>query len=85
MTAAIIVTGLGPLVALAIALAVWRGRRSWDFAATVARYHPELAAALEVDPGPVGHVAARAVDLPTPGAPRELAAGWELHSAEGGQ
>lgn len=62
------------LLALVLALVVVRrGRGRLNFAATVRRHHPELAH--QVDGGLVelGRVAARAVDVGTPAAPRTLA------------
>lgn len=74
---AVVLTLALPAIAAVVAAVSWPRRRRLDFAATIRRHHPELGAALDVDEGPVGAVAAQAVDLPTPGAPRELR-GWEL-------
>lgn len=67
---------------LALALAAllvfagWRAhQRRIAFDRTVAREHPELRH-LQPEHDQLGLVAARAVDVRTPGAPRELG-GWE--------
>lgn len=72
-----VLTAVMPLIVVVVVALSWPRRRRLDFESTIRRHHPELVAALDVDQGPVGAVAAQAVDLLTPGAPRELR-GWEL-------
>lgn len=75
----VLATALAPLViVLAIAGGV-RAHRRAGFAATVRRAHPELAATAAAIPGEgLGHVAARAVNVHLPAAPRALAADLEV-------
>ena len=69
---AVLATALAPLVVLLLVIGGRRAGRRSSFGATVARHHPELAAVLDVDLGELGRVAARAVDVRTPAAPRQL-------------
>lgn len=59
-------------VVLAIVAGWRRHQRRSSFDSTIARVHPELARGLPVHVGELGPVAARAIDLDTPGAPRQL-------------
>jgi hypothetical protein len=67
---------IGLLLAVLALIAGWRAyQRRIAFTATVEREHPELRH-LQPDHDQLGLVAARAVDVHTPAAPRELH-GWE--------
>lgn len=69
----VLATALAPIAIVALVLLVLRGRRCLSFDATLRRYHPELVAQLDIEHHQLGAVAARAVNVRTTPAPRELA------------
>lgn len=79
MTAAMVLLGMqAAALVLGLALLASRpgARRRRSFDATIARHHPELVRTVRPHTGDLGRVAATAVDLYTPGAPRQLGS-WE--------
>lgn len=75
---AVLATALVPLVLVLLVIGGRRAGRRSSFGSTLARHHPELAAVLDVDLGELGRVAARAVDVRTPPAPRQLGVDLEV-------
>jgi len=77
--APVLATALVPLVIALAIIGCARARRRASFSATLGRHHPELARlAAAVPTTGLGAVAARAVNICTPSAPRALAADLEV-------
>ena len=75
----VLATALVPLVIALAVIGCTRAHRRAGFAATLRRAHPELVTLADRVPGAeLGRVAARAVDLPTPAAPRTVAGVLEV-------